>query len=134
MLRTGRSNIIYSGSVTWTAGDTITSAKTLSISMPASAGLTTLLHEVIFTTNCTASISADLRPVMTIGGSTYYGDLNLAVSIPGLSTVKSLAVGAVNFETRGLFNNASAIVALLLSSAATTSITVNCVIQELEGT
>lgn len=134
MFRTGRSNIIYSGSVTWTAGTTATSAMTLSFSLPASAGLTTLLHEVIFTTNCTAAISADIRPVQTIGGSSVNGDMSLSVTIPGLQTVKSIVVGGISTQVRGLFNNASAIIGLLLSSAATASITVNCVIQELEGT
>ncbi len=138
LIRMGRSNIIYSGSVTWSSGLTYTAAQTLTFSCPASAGLTTLLHEVVFTTNHTGNITADIRPVMSIGGATVYGDLGISITIPGVALSKSISVDAINTQTRGLFNNATGIVGLLFTTtstaALTASISVNCVIQELEGT
>lgn len=138
MLRTGRSLVIYSGTATWSAGLTYTSNQTLTFSKPASAGETTLLHEVIFTTNHTGQISADIRPVISAGGSTFYGDLGLSVTINGVASSKGISVGAVNTQVRGLFNNATGIVGLLFTTTSTAAlsaaISVNCIIQELEGT
>lgn len=138
MLRQGKANIIFSGAVTWSAGTTYTSNQTLTFSVPASAGYTTLLHEVIFQTNHTGSITADIRPVQSVGGSTVYGDLGLSVAIPGVSTIKGLSVSAINTQIRGLCNNSSGIFAFLFTTTSTAAlsaaISVNCIIQELEGT
>lgn len=138
MLRQGKADIVFSGSVTWSAGATYTSNQTLAFSIPASAGLTTLLHEVIFQTNHTGSITVDIRPVQTIGGSTVYGDLGLSITISGVTTVKGLSVSAVNTEIRGLCNNASGMFAFLFTTTSTAAlsaaISVNCIVQELEGT
>ena len=132
------SRIIYSGTATWSAGTTYTSNQTLTFSKPASAGETTLLHEVIFTTNHTGNISADVRPVMTIAGSSYNSDLGLSVTIPGVATSKGISVGALHTQVRGLFNNATGIIGLLFTTTTTAAlsaaISVNCIIQELEGT
>jgi len=138
LLRNGMSRIIYSGTATWSAGTTYTSNQTLTFSKPASAGETTLLHEVIFTTNHTGNISADVRPVMTIAGSSYNSDLGLSVTIPGVATSKGISVGALHTQVRGLFNNATGIIGLLFTTTTTAAlsaaISVNCIIQELEGT
>jgi len=133
MLRQGRLNIICSGTVTFSAGTTATAALTLSLSMPASAGTTTWMHEVILTTNCTGNISADIRAISTINGSTFYGDISASITIPGVAISKGLSVGAIHTRLRGLFTGNSNVAAFLLSSSATATITVNCIVQEFEG-
>jgi hypothetical protein len=133
MFRTGRNRIVYSGTATWSAGSTATSAQTLTISMPASAGLTTLCHEIILRTNWTAAITADVRPVVSIGGVTAYLDIAKTITVSGQVTVKGLLVSGTIDKLFGLFNSGSLAISCVPASSASATLTLDCIVQEIEG-
>jgi hypothetical protein len=135
MLRTNRSGkVIVTGTVTFTAGVTAGTTQTLSLSFPSSQTTTTLLHEVMITTDSVSDISADIRPVVTVGTASFTSDLAVSVTISAVSTTKGLSVDAVHSHVRGLFNNASVSIGFEADAAVTSNSTLNVIITELEGT
>ena len=133
MFRTGRSNIIYSSTITWSAGAT-SSTKSFNVSVPSSAGLTTLAHEIQFNTSFTAPITASVFIVSTIGGSAInLTHANATITISGLQTVNGATVSGISTKMNGLFNNGTLLINCSVTATTTATVSVNCIIQELEG-
>lgn len=138
MLRMGRNAVVFSGSMTWSAGETMTASKSLSTTASITLGQTTLLHEVIFSHNYSTNFAADLRPGFSIGGSMVVGDYGWNdIAISAVATVKGYSRAATSVIVDRLFNGAYEIIAVSFQSAITTALTgtatVNCIIREFEG-
>lgn len=124
-------SVIYTGSVTWSAGSTTTAANTLSISLTSSS--TTKLHEFAFSTVGGSDVTADIRPVSVIASSSITGDASITVAIPKPATVRGLSVSGKNIITRGLFNNGTVSLGFTLDASASATVTINLEVREIQG-